>query len=78
MRVIQAIYQFADHNEAIGKGCQSIMLSRSQIEEMSDIIPASDRERMSGVALVVGGDASEIITVLHAHDRKKSRHYYRH
>ena len=50
------------------------MVSRRRLARLAASIPAADRERMNGVALVVDPKSNAIITVLHAHSPSGRRY----
>jgi hypothetical protein len=77
MRILEAIYAHADRNPFVGDGRRSLMVSRRRLARLSGAIPAADRERMAGVALVVDAGSRVVITVLHVHGHR-GRHYRRH
>jgi hypothetical protein len=76
MRIVEAIYNNADWSVSVGKGCQALTVSRKQLDQLTEVIPAADRERMKNIALVTDAFSNSIITVLHIRSRK-ARHYYR-
>jgi hypothetical protein len=77
VRILESIYANADRSPFVGDGRRSLMVSRRRLARLADNIPAADRERMDGVALVVDARSGVVITVLHAH-RRRGRRYRRH
>jgi hypothetical protein len=77
MRILDAIYANADRTPFVGDGRRSLMVSRRRLARLSSAIPAADRERMAGVALVVDAGTGVVITVLHVHGLH-GRRYRRH
>lgn len=76
-RIISAICANSDQQTPVGSGCVSLMVSRSELQDLAGSIPAGDRERMQGVAVVVDAATETIVTVLHVNHRNGSR-YRRH
>jgi hypothetical protein len=73
-RIISAICANSDRQTPVGGGCVSLMVSRSELQDLAGSIPADDRERMQGVAVVVDADTEAVVTVLHVNRRNGSRY----
>lgn len=73
-RLVGLVVRFADRECHVGRGCQSLMISRGRLIELGqDMISPSDRERLAGVSVVVSEDGA-IVTALHQ-KRFGSRRY---
>jgi hypothetical protein len=76
MRIVTAVYAYADRRPFVGGGCRSLMVSRRQLGRLAGRIAPADRERMDSVALIIDPNTTAIITVLHA-DGPHGRRYRR-
>ena len=76
LRIINAIFTYADRGRFVGGGRRSLIVSRRRLGRLADTIPASDRERMEGVTLIISRIGTVIITVFHA-CRSRGGHYRR-
>lgn len=75
-RTVEGIYANADLGAFIGNGCRSLLVSHRQLARLTGRIPVDDRERMTGVVLVIDPSTNTVITVLHPH-RCDARRYWR-
>jgi hypothetical protein len=73
-RIISAICANSDRQTPVGGGCVSLMVSRSELQDLAGSISADDRERMQGVAVVVDAETETVVTVLHVNRRNGSRY----
>lgn len=73
-RIVSAICANADRRSHVGGGCLSLMVSKSELEALACLIPAEDRERMKGIAVVVDPATETVVTVLHMRGRRGSRY----
>lgn len=74
LRIVSAICANADRRTHVGGGCLSLMVSKSELLALEGIIPAVDRERMQGVAVVVDTATETVVTVLHMRGRRGARY----
>lgn len=74
LRIVSAICANADRRSHVGGGCLSLMVSKSELESLAGLIPAEDRERMQGVAVVVDPATETVVTVLHMRGRRGARY----
>jgi hypothetical protein len=73
-RIVSAICANSDRQTPVGGGCVSLMVSRSELQDLAGSISADDRERMQGVAVVVDAETETVVTVLHVNRRNGSRY----
>ena len=73
-RIVSLICANADRRTHVGGGCLSLMVSKSELEALAGLIPAEDRERMKGVAVVLDPATETVVTVLHIRGRRGGRY----
>lgn len=78
VRIVEKIRVSADRSPFVGGGCRSFFVSRRKLARLDDQTPATDRERMDGVVLVIDPSTNAVITVLHPHRRDASRYWRGH